>query len=248
MTNLTQSVSLWWSAEKALCSRSHGGAAGGSLLKSLLSEIDKRERARRPGLPALFWTPVTPYGRFELDMSSRLDLGSRITLPGQRVAEDAPTAGWRPVRRRAAPAVETGGRPSACRALHGDQVLFGRTAVRGTTPLRKEVVRGRNPRRKTEARGKIPTPCHSQRIAHRGACGKTRVVPQNGRPRPEPGETTDSRSARVVDAQVARERRTAGGTRGAAAGTRRGGAGVRAAGPRGAAGRKSISLNEGSRD
>ncbi len=32
-----------------------------------------------------------------------------------------------------------------------------------------------------------PTPCHSQRIAHRGACGKTRVVPQNLRPKPERG-------------------------------------------------------------
>jgi NAD(P)-dependent dehydrogenase (short-subunit alcohol dehydrogenase family) len=33
-----------------------------------------------------------------------------------------------------------------------------------------------------------PTPLHSQPIAHWGACGKTRVVPQNGRPRPEPAE------------------------------------------------------------
>jgi hypothetical protein len=30
-----------------------------------------------------------------------------------------------------------------------------------------------------------PTPCHYQRIAHRGACGKTRVVPQNRWPKPE---------------------------------------------------------------
>ena len=25
----------------------------------------------------------------------------------------------------------------------------------------------------------LRTPCHSQRIAHPGSCGKTRVVPQN---------------------------------------------------------------------
>src|SRR6059058_447947 len=31
----------------------------------------------------------------------------------------------------------------------------------------------------------VPTPFHSQHIAHRGACGKTRVLPQNRRPRPE---------------------------------------------------------------
>ena len=35
---------------------------------------------------------------------------------------------------------------------------------------------------------RAPTPCHSQRIAHRGACGKTPVVPQNRRPKPEPAE------------------------------------------------------------
>src|SRR5436190_1138585 len=29
---------------------------------------------------------------------------------------------------------------------------------------------------------------HFQRIAHRGACGKTRIVPQNRQPRPEPAE------------------------------------------------------------
>jgi hypothetical protein len=41
------------------------------------------------------------------------------------------------------------------------------------------------------AKGKgkeIPTPCHFQHIAHRGACGKTRIVPQNLRRKPEPAE------------------------------------------------------------
>ena len=32
---------------------------------------------------------------------------------------------------------------------------------------------------------RVPTPSHSQHIAHRGACGKTRVVPQNRWSRPE---------------------------------------------------------------
>ncbi|MGK5632441.1 MMPL family transporter [Streptomyces sp. URMC 123] len=32
------------------------------------------------------------------------------------------------------------------------------------------------------------TPCHSQAIAHRGACGKAPVVPHNRRPRPGPAE------------------------------------------------------------
>jgi hypothetical protein len=35
---------------------------------------------------------------------------------------------------------------------------------------------------------RVPTPCHFQRIAHRGACGKTRVVPQNRGARPGPAE------------------------------------------------------------
>ncbi len=34
----------------------------------------------------------------------------------------------------------------------------------------------------------VPTPFHSQHIAHWGTCGKTRVVPQNHRPKPEPAE------------------------------------------------------------
>ncbi|WP_342354231.1 Tn3 family transposase [Streptomyces inhibens] len=54
---------------------------------------DRLTDAERRGPSPLFWTHVNPYGRFELDMSSRLDLGSRITLPGQRVVEDAPVSG-----------------------------------------------------------------------------------------------------------------------------------------------------------
>ena len=49
-----------------------------------LTEADRR------ALSPLFWTHVNPYGRFELDMNSRLDLGLsvRATLPGQRGPQD----------------------------------------------------------------------------------------------------------------------------------------------------------------
>jgi len=43
-------------------------------------------------------------------------------------------------------------------------------------------------RQKAKAR-RLRAPCHSQCIAHRGACGKTRVVLHNLRPKPEPAET-----------------------------------------------------------
>src|ERR671933_1580308 len=39
-----------------------------------------------------------------------------------------------------------------------------------------------------QGEGRVPTPLHPQYIAHRGACGKTRVVPYNHRHRPEPTE------------------------------------------------------------
>jgi hypothetical protein len=62
--------------------------------------------------------------------------------------------------------------------------MLGRCGVRGAPLLRGEVsVHGGRSRE-----GRIPTPFHSHRIAHRGACGKTRVAPQNRRPRPEPRE------------------------------------------------------------
>ncbi len=44
------------------------------------------------------------------------------------------------------------------------------------------------PQQRTIRGKESPTPFHSQHIAHRGACGKTQVVPQNRRPRPEPAE------------------------------------------------------------
>ncbi|WP_405658363.1 transposase [Streptomyces sp. NBC_01166] len=48
-----------------------------------LTEVDRR------GLSPLFWTHVNPYGRFELDMNSRLDLdlSIRATVPGPRTPQ-----------------------------------------------------------------------------------------------------------------------------------------------------------------
>jgi hypothetical protein len=52
----------------------------------------------------------------------------------------------------------------------------------------------------------LRAPCHSQCIAHRGACGKTRVVRQNLRPKPEPAEIRELRSTcALVDVWVSRD-------------------------------------------
>jgi hypothetical protein len=48
---------------------------------------DTLTEADRRGLSPLFWTHVNPYGRFELDMNSRLDLdlaATGATVPGPR--------------------------------------------------------------------------------------------------------------------------------------------------------------------
>lgn len=66
--------------------------------------------------------------------------------------------------------------------------------VRGAPPLREELVRGTCqwnvsvPAGGTRQKRGDPSPRHSQRIAHRGPCGKTPVVAQNRRPRPQPAE------------------------------------------------------------
>ncbi|MFH9727768.1 Tn3 family transposase [Streptomyces sp. NPDC017254] len=62
---------------------------------------DKLTDADRRALSPLFWTHVNPYGRFELDMNSRLKLAAAAAtarLPGPRSTPGAPTAppasGW----------------------------------------------------------------------------------------------------------------------------------------------------------
>lgn len=57
------------------------------LLQDLLSEDKWQKRltdADRQALSPLFWTRVNPYGWFELDMNSRLDLDLSVpaTVPG----------------------------------------------------------------------------------------------------------------------------------------------------------------------
>jgi len=49
------------------------------------------------------------------------------------------------------------------------------------------------------------TPFHSQRIAHWGACGKTRVVAQNRSPRPAPTKMGVANAGVVIDVRVARD-------------------------------------------
>ncbi|QEV07076.1 hypothetical protein CP972_16770 [Streptomyces prasinus] len=53
-------------------------------------------------------------------------------------------------------------------------------------------------RTKRQGQGEKPSPCPSQRTAHRGACGKAPVVPQNRRPGPEPAQIRGSRGMRAV--------------------------------------------------
>ncbi|WP_431904445.1 Tn3 family transposase [Nonomuraea sp. bgisy101] len=48
--------------------------------------------ADRRGLSPLFWTHVNPYGRFELDVNSRLDLGLATPIPRQRTEKPQPAA------------------------------------------------------------------------------------------------------------------------------------------------------------
>jgi len=99
-------------------------------------------------------------------------------------------------------------------ASYGTATRFGRLAradqtwSRGAPPLHEEVV---CPHRTTKGQGE-PTPCHYQRIAHGGPCGKTRGMSQTCWPKPGPAEM---RACVVVDGWVARGRRTDGGTRGA---------------------------------
>ncbi|MFI8952197.1 Tn3 family transposase [Streptomyces sp. NPDC053750] len=65
------------------------------LLQDILSEEEWQKRltdADRRALSPLFWTHVNPYGRFELDMNSHLDLAAAASMvPGPRTAPDGQT-------------------------------------------------------------------------------------------------------------------------------------------------------------
>ncbi|MER7520726.1 Tn3 family transposase [Streptomyces sp. NPDC126499] len=66
------------------------------LLQDILSEEKWQKRLTdtdRRALSPLFWTHVNPYGRFELDMNSHLDLATvAATVPGPRTTPEAETA------------------------------------------------------------------------------------------------------------------------------------------------------------
>lgn len=63
------------------------------LLQDILSEEKWQKRltdADRRALSPLSWTHINPYGRFELDMNSRLDLDLAATVPGPRSPQGEP--------------------------------------------------------------------------------------------------------------------------------------------------------------
>ncbi|WP_265569123.1 Tn3 family transposase [Streptomyces hygroscopicus] len=68
------------------------------LMQQVLADpkwADTLTDADRRALSPLFWTHVNPYGRFELDMSSRLELDLSIraaTVPNPRMAQDETAA------------------------------------------------------------------------------------------------------------------------------------------------------------
>ncbi|MFI2208002.1 Tn3 family transposase [Streptomyces sp. NPDC020192] len=68
------------------------------LLQDILNEEKWQKRltdADRRALSPLFWTHVNPYGRFELDMNSHLELAGAVTtarVPSPRPAPGVPTA------------------------------------------------------------------------------------------------------------------------------------------------------------
>ncbi|MEV7053209.1 MULTISPECIES: hypothetical protein [Streptomyces] len=67
--------------------------------------LDDVTDADRRALSPLFWTHVNPYGRFELDMNSRLDLdlSIRATVPGPRTRRTRQPQPRRDNRFRAGP-------------------------------------------------------------------------------------------------------------------------------------------------
>jgi hypothetical protein len=78
---------------------------------------------------------------------------------------------------------------------------------RGPTVRRtRRASRGGGPSTPDDKGKGVPTPFHYQLIAHREGCGKTRVVPQNPRPRPEPAEMGVAKCVCCCRRRVARGR------------------------------------------
>jgi hypothetical protein len=88
----------------------------------------------------------------------------------------------------------------------GSHFTHPQTAVRGAPPLCEEVVRPQRTKKGKEN----PHSCHSQYIAHRGACGQTRVVPHDCQPKPKPTEMGGTKClARTIEVlDPARDRRS----------------------------------------
>jgi hypothetical protein len=139
---------------------------------------------------------------------------SRSGAPGCLGRPGSP--GWWTVRKRRARstgAAARGTRPrrSPCHgpvglcprlqtAHGGHETLLGRRCRR---TRRAAASRRARPATRTIKGKGVRTPRHFEHIAHRGACGKTRVVPQNCRPRPEAAEMEGfATCVRVVDAHV----------------------------------------------
>ncbi|MGW5680240.1 Tn3 family transposase, partial [Streptomyces sp. NPDC003860] len=65
------------------------------LMQQVLADpkwADTLTGADRRALSPLFWTHVNPYGRFELNMNSHLDLAAAASMvPGPRTAPDTKT-------------------------------------------------------------------------------------------------------------------------------------------------------------
>ncbi|GGX67368.1 hypothetical protein GCM10010324_10820 [Streptomyces hiroshimensis] len=60
------------------------------LMQQVLADpqwADRLTDADRQRLSPLFWTHVNPYGRFGLDMNSRLELALATPVPGRRTEE-----------------------------------------------------------------------------------------------------------------------------------------------------------------
>ena len=123
--------------------------------------------------------------------------------------------------------IQSGALMTVCGAW---EILLGR---RHRRTRRAAASRGGCPSTADEKGKQRPHLSWSQYIAHRGACRKTRVVPQNRR---TCGGGKSENACVAFNVRVARGRPTAGGTRGAVADTRHAGAGVRAAGLRGGRG------------
>ena len=120
-------------------------------------------------------------------------IGIPVTLINQKTTRDTALT-WRDNPRKTAPrSTAFGDLPTRERPSGSAAASAGRRDIPPgpTTPTRtRHATASREAcqfQRAAKSKGRETTPCHSQRIAHQGACGKTRVVAQNRRPRTTTG-------------------------------------------------------------